>query len=62
MYSKSCQTSKMEHFANLLTISPKTPLLDIWQGSENPFAKYKTKNMDVKKKKRKRTVTVTVTF
>ena len=50
MYSKSCQTSKMEHFANLLTISPKTPLLDIWQGSENPFAKYKTKNMDVRRK------------
>ena len=62
MYSKPCQTSKMEHFANLLTISPKTSLLNIWQGSENPSAKYKTKNMDVRRKKRKRTVTVTVTF
>ena len=53
MYSKLCQTSKMEHFANLLTISTKPPLLDIWQGSENPSAKYKTKNMDVRRKKEK---------
>ena len=30
-YSESCQTSKMEHFANVFT---KRFILDVWQGSE----------------------------